>query len=191
MKYADVIVTPLNEHRYEVQEPLSYKDVIVHAGYRTNGADIPRIFWSIIPPNRSDILPAVIIHDYLCDMGLYSKADRYFREVLELLEVDTKSVLILHLGVSIYTKFIRPIIGVFMSKKKSNAILHKQELLEHFANEANCYLYKKKDDGSLVCCMCCDFEIVDADDTIERGSCGDAIVYDLESKQITIEKRGN
>jgi hypothetical protein len=78
-----------------------------------------------------------------------------------------------------------------MSKKVSNAILHEDELKEHFSDEANHHLYKKRDDNTLVCWMCCDFEVVrtiDGAGVIDRGGCGDGIVYDLNKKTITIEK---
>ena len=85
--YDSVKVRPLRGDMYELLENIHYKDVIVPKGYITNGADIPRIFWSFWPPNRSDYLPAVIVHDYMTDLDDYKKADLYFKEILELLEV--------------------------------------------------------------------------------------------------------
>lgn len=86
--YSKVIVQPLKGDKYLLLEELNYRDVVVPMGYITNGADIPRIFWSIYPPNRSDFLPGVIIHDYLCDKGEYKKADDYFESCL--LELGVK-----------------------------------------------------------------------------------------------------
>jgi len=78
-----------------------------------------------------------------------------------------------------------------MSKSKSNAIFYEDELKEHFSDESNHYLYKKRDDETLVCWMCCDFELirqVDGAGVIDRGGCGDGIVYDLVDKTISIER---
>ena len=108
--YIDVVVSPLPEHRYILDEEYRYRDVIVPVGFVTNGADIPRIFWSFYPPNRSDYLPAVIVHDYLCSVGEYDKADRYFREILEALNISSFDVFVLWGGVRFYSVFVRPIL---------------------------------------------------------------------------------
>lgn len=76
------LLKPTASNKFIVVYPYVYKDVTIPAGYRTNGADIPRIFWSIVPPFKPKYLPAVIIHDYLCDMEEYEKADKYFKEML-------------------------------------------------------------------------------------------------------------
>jgi len=75
-----------------------------------------------------------------------------------------------------------------MSKTTSNAILYLDELKEHFADESNHYLYKKRDDGTIACSMCCDFQIVVDDTNIGWGNQCDSIVYDPKTKDITIER---
>ena len=112
MDYSQIAVSPLKNHRYIVIKQIVYRDCVVPSGYPTNGANIPRILWSFIPPNRSDILPAVIIHDCLCDRKEYEKADEYFKEILELLGVEPLTVWVLHSGVSFYSKFIRPMLNL-------------------------------------------------------------------------------
>ncbi|MFW5606128.1 MAG: DUF1353 domain-containing protein [Campylobacter hyointestinalis] len=63
----------------------------IPAGYMTNGADIPRLFWSLFPPNSPEYLSAVVIHDYLCDKAKnkqdYKEADEIFYAMLKSLEV--------------------------------------------------------------------------------------------------------
>ena len=93
---------PLPNHRYKVTFEYRYKDVIVPKGYITNGANIPRVFWSIFPPNMSDIMEAVVVHDYLCDKEEYQKADRYFRELLQETRLSSVSIFILHRAVVSY-----------------------------------------------------------------------------------------
>jgi len=111
MKYPDIIIQPLAEHRYKVLREIQYKDVTVEAGYRTNGADIPRVFWWAIPPNSSDCMPAVIVHDKMCDTAKakwqYEKADRYFEEILISLNVSKFKRKAMVLAVKFYTKHIR------------------------------------------------------------------------------------
>ena len=104
MKYTQVKLQPLKSHKFKLLDDLSFKDVVVPKGYKTNGADIPRLFWSIYPPNRSDFLPAVIIHDYLCDKGEYRKADDLFEECLKELGVKRFDVVVLVGAVRLYHK---------------------------------------------------------------------------------------
>jgi len=111
--YSDVILSPLPEHRYMLVEEYRYRDVVVPVGFVTNGADIPRVFWSFYPPNRSDYLPAVVVHDYLCSIGEYDKADRYFREILEALGIGDFDIFVLYGGVRFYSIGVRPVVQKF------------------------------------------------------------------------------
>ena len=80
--YKHIVVTPTPDNKYVIHKQIPYKDIIVPIGYKTNGANVPRLFWSIIPPFKPKYLPAVIVHDYLCDAEEYVKADKYFKEIL-------------------------------------------------------------------------------------------------------------
>jgi hypothetical protein len=102
--YERIKLQPLASHKFKLLEDFTYRDVVVPKGYKTNGADIPRIFWSIYPPNRSDFLPAVIIHDYLCDKGEYKRADDLFEECLKELGVKRFDVVVLVGAVRLYHK---------------------------------------------------------------------------------------
>ncbi len=71
--------TPLPDGRIQLDEPL-YQNiwlmqgvefrVVVPAGFVSDGASIPRLFWAIIGPpiGSSHLLPA-IVHDYLCEQA--------------------------------------------------------------------------------------------------------------------------
>ena len=63
------IVKPVSKHSYEVVEDYLYDNLVVPKGYKTNGANIPRIFWSIFPPNSPEYLSAIIVHDFVCDVA--------------------------------------------------------------------------------------------------------------------------
>ena len=108
IKYSDCQVHPLREHKNYVISDIKYKDVTVPSGYRTNGANIPRIFWSIYPPNRPDYQPAVIFHDFMCDQAKcyedYKKADDYFEEILTYLQINKFDIFVLTRGVRLYHK---------------------------------------------------------------------------------------
>jgi hypothetical protein len=82
MTYSDVFIQPLDNNKYILAIEIKYKNITVPKGFITNGADIPRLLWSFIPPNKSDLMPAVIVHDYLCYIEQYTMADKYFEEIL-------------------------------------------------------------------------------------------------------------
>ena len=102
LKYSDFYLQPLKNHKFKLAEEVWYKDIVIPKGFRTDGASVPRLFWFIFPPNRTDYLPCAIIHDYLCDKGEYRKADEYFKECLKELKVDKFSRTIMYLAVRLY-----------------------------------------------------------------------------------------
>lgn len=61
------------------------------------------------------------------------------------------------------------------------AILTTQELLQHFGDESNHYLYSPQDDGTLIAWMNCPF-LVDN----EQGTCGEGICYDPRTREIAL-----
>jgi len=102
--YNNIEITPRPNDKYKVMKEIKYKDIIVPVNYHTNGADIPRFLWLFWPPNRSNYLPAVIIHDYLCDKKEYGKADSYFKEILLDLNVNKFTVWCFYHSVKLYHK---------------------------------------------------------------------------------------
>ncbi len=73
--------------KYKLTEDFNYGNIKIRKDYETNGANIPRIFWILIPPFRPDLLPAIFLHDYLTDREEYLEADRLFKRILEDMEV--------------------------------------------------------------------------------------------------------
>lgn len=90
-----VKLSPNHDNTFTLIEEYRYKDVIVPINYKTNGANIPFIFWIFIPPFKPKYLPAVVVHDYLCDLEQYTLADEMFKEMLDKIEesVFTKSMI--------------------------------------------------------------------------------------------------
>lgn len=78
---------------YHVGVEGSEEVIVVPAGYVTDFASIPRIFWNILPPT-GQYGKAAVIHDYLYSVGSgnrYSRvqADEIFREAMQILGVGT------------------------------------------------------------------------------------------------------
>lgn len=79
-------------------------------GYETDGASIPRLFWSLYPPFKSEYFSAALIHDYLCSKAAFEKdkkqafkiADEVLFEVMRSLKVDRKTCYIFYFACSFY-----------------------------------------------------------------------------------------
>lgn len=83
-----VVVQPIDKDKFRVYKDFSYLGVRVPKGFVTNGANIPRVFWSLFPPNSPEYLSAVVLHDYMCAKNgvfTYKEADEMFhRAMLEI-----------------------------------------------------------------------------------------------------------
>ena len=75
-------ITPTKDNRFVLLEDFYIRGFVVPQGYKTNGANIPRFLWSIVPPFKPKFLPAVVVHDYLTDKEQYKTADDTFEAVL-------------------------------------------------------------------------------------------------------------
>lgn len=85
------ILEMLDHYLWRVYEPFEFylSDVInVPAGFVTDLASVPRIFWSLMPPDGR-YAKAAIIHDYLYDNALRTKreVDRIFLDGMTVLGV--------------------------------------------------------------------------------------------------------
>jgi len=77
------VVSPTKDDRYMLDRPYRITpSLVIPAGYKTNGANIPRLLWFIVPPFKPKYLPAVIVHDFLCDKDRYKEADDMFEQML-------------------------------------------------------------------------------------------------------------
>lgn len=92
---------------YQTDVPLSGDEIHtikIPAGYMTNGADIPRVFWSIFPPNSPEYLSAVVVHDWLCDLEKYKLADEILKEMMGVLGVAKWKVYAFYFACRLYHK---------------------------------------------------------------------------------------
>jgi hypothetical protein len=100
------------EFRYYIGSEDSQQWVTVPAGYLTDGASVPRVFWSLIPPWGA-YGQAAVVHDLLCeylsivDHGQVlaitrERADQIFNEAMQVLKVPPATRLELSEGVQFY-----------------------------------------------------------------------------------------
>lgn len=63
----ELVVRPIRgAARYCVEKDWTYGRFTVPKGFHTDGASIPRIFWTFIGgPNRASFMEAAVLHDYL------------------------------------------------------------------------------------------------------------------------------
>jgi len=106
LKYEDVHVHP-TRNGWVVVKDIKYKELIIPIGYYTNGANIPRMLWRLIPPNDPIVFPGVVVHDYLCDRRDYILADNYLEEILIASKVPMWKRKSIVSGVKFYTRWIR------------------------------------------------------------------------------------
>lgn len=102
------ILKPVGKYQFELVENYRYRDIVIPKGYITDGASVPRIFWSIFPPNKAEYLSAAIVHDYLTDIVIEKKSitfrsvDNTFKEMLIDLNVNKIEVKVLYWSVRLY-----------------------------------------------------------------------------------------
>ncbi|EAS1909277.1 DUF1353 domain-containing protein [Salmonella enterica] len=100
----------LEHYRWRVYEPFEFylsddnSDVIeVPAGFVTDLATIPRIFWTILPPDGK-YAKAAIIHDWMYDNALRTKkeADLIFLDGMTVLGVPKWKRTIMYWAVRVF-----------------------------------------------------------------------------------------
>lgn len=104
------ILEMLGHYNWRVYEPFEFylsednSDVIsVPAGFVTDLATVPRVFWSVMPPDGK-YAKAAIIHDYLYDNALRTKkeADLIFLDGMAVLGVPKWKQIVMYLAVRIF-----------------------------------------------------------------------------------------
>lgn len=97
---------------YRTRNPHCVETVTIPAGFLTDGASVPRAFWSMLPPWGIYGQPAVV-HDYLCESLMVmqdnrmvritrQQADSIFAETLAAINVPLGKRVILEQGVDLY-----------------------------------------------------------------------------------------
>lgn len=91
-----LVVQPMSAREWKLVEPFEYhvgsKDsdevITIPAGFTTDFASVPRLFWSILPP-WGKYGKAAVVHDYCYRNGLYmrKRCDDIFLEGMIVLKV--------------------------------------------------------------------------------------------------------
>ena len=88
--FGRLVLHPLDGDLYELDEPFGYCTIggdpwPVPAGFRTDGASIPRLLWRCIGhPFRTAYVEAAVVHDYLYSTQLPTRryCDAVFHEAM-------------------------------------------------------------------------------------------------------------
>ncbi|WP_348518116.1 DUF1353 domain-containing protein [Campylobacter sp. CCS1377] len=121
MELKRVIVKPLDKDRFELMQDYEFSlpslSAKIEKGFKSNGANIPRLFWSIYPPNKPEYLSAVVIHDFLCEKAKtregYKLADLALKEAMQALNCNGFKVFIFYHSCNIYHSIKCFLKGVF------------------------------------------------------------------------------
>ena len=100
-----VVVQPIGKDRFRVYKDFKCYGYTIHTGFITNGADIPRVLWSIFPPNSPEYLSAVVLHDYMCakrDVFTYKEADDAFYRAMVDIGVSKWKAKLFYISCRIY-----------------------------------------------------------------------------------------
>lgn len=142
---------------YAIGSKDSKDKVYVPEGYLTDGASVPRMLWSLIPP-WSSYGQAAILHDYLCEYGIATRwvedasdsnrliqlpirltrkqVDEIFEEAMLVLNVPKYKVKAIMLGINTYRKLFNPKCpNVDEEKKGIEIIIHNRK------RELNSYVF--------------------------------------------------
>lgn len=73
-------------------EPVSWRGILLPAGFMSDGASVPRVLWWFLPPWGDVSTVAALVHDFACDSlkagapvpggATRSGCDRLFRDAL-------------------------------------------------------------------------------------------------------------
>lgn len=114
--------------RYYFNDPTKATYVDVPAGYLSDGASVPRIFWWVLPP-QGDYGQAAVLHDYLCEHLTQIKdgqtvaitrvqADNALKNAMKALGVPPWKRNLMFIAVAVYVKVCR-IQGVVINPRKA------------------------------------------------------------------------
>ncbi|ECX4466036.1 DUF1353 domain-containing protein [Salmonella enterica] len=104
------ILEMLDHYLWRIHEPFEFylsddnSDVIsVPAGFITDLASVPRVFWTLLPPDGK-YAKAAIIHDYMYDNALRTKkeADLIFLDGMTVLGVPKWKRLMMYWAVRVF-----------------------------------------------------------------------------------------
>lgn len=117
--------------------------VHVPRGYLTDGASVPRIFWSVIPP-WGKYGQACVLHDYLCEYNYYhdglhtfnisrKQVNSIFNEAMKEAKVPTFKRHLINNAVELY----RLTVNNGFEPKNPRKVVIEHQLVDHFISTGN------------------------------------------------------
>ena len=114
------------------------KRIEVPKGYLTDGATVPRLFWSLVPPWGA-YGQATVLHDWLCEyMGYYDngfwtkinrkEVDEIFNQAMKDLGVKSSTRSLMYNAVKLYRKVTGNNDSIYSQRKHDLEL----ELLQHY-----------------------------------------------------------
>jgi len=109
IKFGQAILEWQGSYQWRIYKPMPYEidgvAASVPAGFETNLASIPRIFWNILPPTGK-YAKAAILHDWLYTGGKLPReqCDVVLREGMKALGVETWKRHVMYYSVRLFGK---------------------------------------------------------------------------------------
>ena len=103
-----LVLEYLGSRTYRLREPFEYMGYTVPSGYITDGATIPRIFWSVVgSPFTGRYVKPAVLHDWLCTSKVvdFKTANKVFYKSMRKAGVNRFKARIMYLAVDIYTSY--------------------------------------------------------------------------------------
>ncbi|EAH5044254.1 DUF1353 domain-containing protein [Campylobacter coli] len=105
-----VCVKPFDKDRFEVINDYAFAlasfNGVIPKGFKTDGASIPRIFWSFYPPFKSEYFSACVIHDFLCEKANsrsdYKIADLALKEAMAFIGCSKFKIFVFYHSCNLY-----------------------------------------------------------------------------------------
>jgi len=105
--YSELSYTPTNKDMLILNKDYKIKVddkiICIQSGFCYDGASVPYYTRYIVPPFRPKYQPAIVVHDYYCDLGEYRKADKLFEYMLLKIENSFKTKIMI-MCVKLYHK---------------------------------------------------------------------------------------
>lgn len=95
----------LGSNKWQLIENWQSPFLFIPAGFETDGASVPRLFWWFASPS-GDLFEAAIIHDYMYKKGIRTKqeADHTFKRAAKHYQANSLRVNIAYCFVKVFGK---------------------------------------------------------------------------------------
>lgn len=103
-----MVLEHISGGKYRLVEPMKIMRYVVPAGFITDGASIPRFFWSLVgSPFTGKYVEVAILHDYLYSGAIdisFKEANRIFYKGMRKADVNKVKAYLMYKAVSFFGK---------------------------------------------------------------------------------------